>query len=129
MTITNQNKDKEQLNLETFQKCVSETETKFSYIDGQKENFVRTLADHCNKNGIFVEEARIAIKEKYNYNDELVTKIITKEYSNKNLLKIFLMRNMNLDIMRLCIKSNLEYLILDLTYLQTIMLLILYIEH
>ena len=49
MTITNQNKDKEQLNLETFQKCVSETETKFSYIDGQKENFVRTLADHCNK--------------------------------------------------------------------------------
>lgn len=37
MTITNQNKDKEQLNLETFQKCVSETETKFSYIDGQKK--------------------------------------------------------------------------------------------
>ncbi|MDV3914233.1 virulence-associated e family protein, partial [Elizabethkingia anophelis] len=77
-------------NIEAFEKCIKETEKKFSYTDGQKEDFVRTLADNCNKNEISVEEARIAIKEKYNFDDEVVTKIITKEYSNKKSIEDFL---------------------------------------
>jgi hypothetical protein len=81
---------KEKINIEAFEKCIKETEKKFSYTDGQKEDFVRTLADNCNKNEISVEEARIAIKEKYNFDDEVVTKIITKEYSNKKSIEDFL---------------------------------------
>ncbi|AVF47864.1 virulence-associated e family protein [Elizabethkingia anophelis] len=88
MTITEQNKDKEQLNIETFQKCVIETDKDYEFIDGQKDNYVRTLADHCNQNGIPIDKAKILIKEKHNFDDELVTKIINKEYSDKKAFGI-----------------------------------------
>ncbi|MDV2492675.1 virulence-associated e family protein [Elizabethkingia anophelis] len=88
MITKDQNKDKEQLNIEVFQKCITDTEKVYSFIDGEKDNYVRTLADYCNQNGIPIDKAKILIKEKHNFDDELVTKIINKEYADKKAFGI-----------------------------------------
>ncbi|HFK5571627.1 virulence-associated e family protein [Elizabethkingia meningoseptica] len=80
--------EKKQLKTDLFNKIVKEVENLLSFVDGQKDNYVRMLADLCNKNGLDVDKAKIAIKEKFNFDDDLVTKIINQEYSNKKLFGI-----------------------------------------
>ncbi|HFK5529524.1 TPA: VapE domain-containing protein [Elizabethkingia anophelis] len=80
--------EKKQLKTDLFNKIVKEVENHHSFEDGQKDNYVRMLADLCNKNGLDVDKAKIAIKEKFNFDDDLVTKIINQEYSNKKLFGI-----------------------------------------
>jgi predicted P-loop ATPase len=66
-----------------FEKCIQEVQKKYAFMDGQKENYVKTLAELCNRNGISIEDTKIYVKEKFNFNDEIVTKIINKEYLDK----------------------------------------------
>lgn len=80
--------NKKQASNDLFNKIVKEVENRLSFVDGQKDNYVRMLADLCNKNGLDVDKAKIAIKEKFNFDDDLVTKIINQEYSNKKLFGI-----------------------------------------
>lgn len=66
-----------------FKNCVLETQKTYQFEDGQKEEFVKTLSQQCNRKGIFADKTKIFIKEKYNFNDEVVSNIINKEYQNK----------------------------------------------
>ncbi|WP_228457508.1 MULTISPECIES: VapE domain-containing protein [Chryseobacterium] len=66
-----------------FERCIQEVQKKNAFVDGQKENYVKALANLCNRNGISIEDAKISVKQKFNFNDEIVTKIINKEYLDK----------------------------------------------
>lgn len=68
---------------ELFKKCLKETQNTCNFVEGQKEDFVRELANQCNRKGIKISVAKISIKENYNFDDDAVTKIIQNEYKNK----------------------------------------------
>ena len=68
---------------ELFKKCLEETQNAYKFVEGQKEDFVRELANQCNRKGIKIEKTKIAIKKSYNFDDNIVTKIIQNEYQNK----------------------------------------------
>ncbi|OWP74652.1 VapE domain-containing protein [Flavobacterium oreochromis] len=78
---------------DNFTKCVELTQQQFQFIDEQKENYVIVLATLCNKYAIPIDKAKISIKEKYNFNDELVTKIINTAYSDKKMYGVALKKS------------------------------------
>ncbi len=66
----------------TFNECLKSTKEVVPYKNGQKIDFVELLATKCNRKGISVQEAKILIKAKHNFDDEKVTELIDKAYSN-----------------------------------------------
>lgn len=78
---------------DNFTKCVGLTQQQYQFIDEQKENYVMVLATLCNKYAIPIDKAKISIKEKYNFNDELVTKIINTAYSDKKMYGLALKKS------------------------------------
>lgn len=65
-----------------FNECLKSTKELVPFKNGQKVDFVELLATKCNRKGIAVQEAKILIKEKHNFDDEKVTELIEKSYAN-----------------------------------------------
>ncbi|HKR05365.1 MAG TPA: VapE domain-containing protein, partial [Bacteroidia bacterium] len=65
-----------------YNDCILKTETKFQFIDGNRNNFIHHLACNCNRSGVSLRDALSYILRDYNYNHEEAKKTITSAYNN-----------------------------------------------
>jgi hypothetical protein len=65
-----------------FDDCVSFTENKNAYIDGNRNNFVYKLACNCNRRGIPFEETIELIRAKYDLKDFEINASVKSAYNH-----------------------------------------------
>src|SRR5438105_3899329 len=72
------------LEIETLYKdCVAQTELSDAYSEETRKEFVESLAERCNDEGIPHEAALFHIQDNYNYDDVEVISIVHEAYRNK----------------------------------------------
>lgn len=70
--------------LESFNKCVDFTEKKFTYHEGNRNNFVHQLACNCNRAGIPENIAGCNILQRYDLDTKEVISTIQSAYANNH---------------------------------------------
>ncbi|MDC1324545.1 DUF3987 domain-containing protein [Flavobacteriaceae bacterium] len=69
-------------NSETFTECITFTENKESYADGNRNNFIYQLACNCNRRGIVYDDALHLILNTYDLNQEEIKASVKSAYDN-----------------------------------------------
>ena len=65
-----------------FDECVKFTERKFSYFNGNRNNFIHQLACNCNRKGIPLSTALSFIRQSYDLDETELTKTVESAYNN-----------------------------------------------
>lgn len=67
---------------DVFRDCVSFTEQKLTFVEGNRNNFIHLLACNCNRNGIPLEIAENLILQNYTLEQPEASKSINSAYAN-----------------------------------------------
>ena len=65
-----------------FQDCVKFTERKFTYLNGNRNNFIHQLACNCNRKGISLSSALSFIRQSYDLDETELIKTVESAYNN-----------------------------------------------
>ena len=94
---------------EIFTKCITFTENKESYAEGNRNNFIYQLACNCNRRGIVYDDALHLILNTYDLNQDEIKASVKSAYDN-NAMQFASYQNYNQTIQPTETVNNEDYL-------------------